>query len=40
MAKSGIIDNIVKWVKFKEEEQMTRADSGKMSRYVKPREYR
>lgn len=29
---SGIIDNIVKFVKYKEQEQMSRADSGKMTR--------
>ncbi|KAF7726958.1 DNA topoisomerase 2 [Apophysomyces ossiformis] len=32
ISKSGIIDNIVKWVKFREDEQMAKADSGKMSR--------
>ncbi|KAG0179042.1 DNA topoisomerase 2 [Apophysomyces sp. BC1034] len=32
VSKSGLIDNIVKWVKFREGEQMARADSGKMSR--------
>ncbi|KAI8973430.1 DNA topoisomerase [Mycotypha africana] len=30
--QSGIIDNIIRWVKFKEDEQMSKADSGKMSR--------
>ncbi|KAI8096341.1 DNA topoisomerase [Halteromyces radiatus] len=29
---SGIIDNIVKFVKFKEQQQMTKADKGKMAR--------
>ncbi|KAI8092215.1 DNA topoisomerase [Gilbertella persicaria] len=33
--KSGIIDNIVKWVKFKEDMQMTKADTGKMVRNLK-----
>lgn len=33
--QSGIIDNIVRWVKFKEEEQMTKADGGKMTRRLK-----
>ncbi|KAI7864932.1 DNA topoisomerase [Spinellus fusiger] len=32
VSKSGIIDNIVKWVKFKEDVQMTKADSGKMAK--------
>ncbi|CAO3697543.1 unnamed protein product [Rhizopus stolonifer] len=35
ISKSGIIDNIVRWVKFREEEQMTKADSGKMARSLK-----
>ncbi|KAI8354095.1 DNA topoisomerase [Choanephora cucurbitarum] len=33
--KSGIVDNIVKWVKFKEDMQMTKADVGKMARNLK-----
>ncbi|KAI7907288.1 DNA topoisomerase [Cokeromyces recurvatus] len=32
---SGMIDNIIRWVKFKEEEQMTKADTGKMNRRLK-----
>ncbi|KAI8997263.1 DNA topoisomerase [Pilobolus umbonatus] len=32
ISKSGIIDNIVKWVRFREEEQMSKADTGKMVR--------
>ncbi|KAI7856115.1 DNA topoisomerase [Circinella umbellata] len=35
IAKSGIIDNIVKSFKIKEEEQMAKADGGKMSRRLK-----
>ncbi|KAI9493254.1 DNA topoisomerase [Zychaea mexicana] len=35
IAKSGIIDNIVRSFKIKEEEQMARADGGKMSRRLK-----
>lgn len=35
ISKSGIIDNIVRWVKFREEEQMTKADSGKMAKNLK-----
>ncbi|KAI9276359.1 DNA topoisomerase [Sporodiniella umbellata] len=35
ISKSGIIDNIVRWVKFREEEQMAKADSGKMARTLK-----
>ncbi|KAI8050010.1 DNA topoisomerase [Thamnidium elegans] len=35
IAKSGIIDNIVKWVKYKEDEQMTKADGSSMSRRLK-----
>lgn len=30
--QSGIIDNIVKFVKFKEQQLMTKADKGKMAR--------
>lgn len=32
---SGIIDNIVRWVKFKEDEQMSKADRSGMSRRLK-----
>ncbi|KAI9469897.1 MAG: DNA topoisomerase [Benjaminiella poitrasii] len=32
---SGIIDNIVRWVKFKEDEQMSKADTGKMARRLR-----
>ncbi|KAL0098080.1 DNA topoisomerase [Phycomyces blakesleeanus] len=32
VSKSGIIDNIVKWVKYKEDTQMIKADSGKMTK--------
>lgn len=36
ISKSGIVDNIVKWVKFKEDEQMTKADSSaSMARRLK-----
>lgn len=35
ISKSGIIDNIVRWVKFKEDEQMSKADTGKMARRLK-----
>ncbi|KAI8393721.1 DNA topoisomerase [Radiomyces spectabilis] len=35
ISTSGLIDNIVKWVKFKEEEQMSKADSGKMTRRLR-----
>jgi DNA topoisomerase-2 len=30
--KSGIIDSILRWAKFKEDQSMTKADSGKMAR--------
>lgn len=35
ISKSGIVDNIVRWVKFKEDEQMSKADTGKMARRLK-----
>lgn len=35
ISKSGLVDNIVRWVKFKEDEQMSKADTGKMARRLK-----
>jgi DNA topoisomerase-2 len=35
ISQSGIIDNIVRWVKYKEDEQMSKADTGKMARRLK-----
>ncbi|PHZ15501.1 DNA topoisomerase II [Rhizopus microsporus ATCC 52813] len=32
IAKSGIVDNIVRWVKFKEEQKMSKVDKGLMRR--------